>query len=409
MDKIKKRNSLKWRILLYIPIPFFLAIFGAYFIGHASNSLQNWYMDKASASSEGASYEADSGILYEVQDDSASFIIYKDSEGVNHLISYEEYYSPMSRSEKIIYFLISNAQVILVPLWVIVCITAASFVFYKREIESGINILLKASEKITNNELEFEMPLTKKNEIGLVCESFETMRSSLYEASLQNIRLVEESKRLNAAFSHDIRTPITVLKGYVDLLEKYVPEGKIDTKKENEILGMMSSQVSRLENYALSMSSVQKLDELAVVPKEENFDKLCSELMSSLSIVDKRVAVQKEKDYTGSLKLDKELVFEAVENIVSNAGRYARERIIVQISCDEDFLSVEVTDDGEGFSEKVLSQFGKPYLREDKALDKDHFGLGMYMSRLICEKCGGNMSIANKNGAYVKISFKNFQ
>ena len=376
MEKVKKRNSLKWKILFYMPIPFFLAVIGAYAIGFGSNDLQTAYLNK---------YYVEQG--QDVGEDSRPVI-------------------PKGELEELGYLVVSDAQIILIPLWIMLCIAIGGVTFYKREVEKGIDVLVHSSEKIAGNELDFEIPKVQNNEIGFVCDSFDKMRKSLLETSAQNIRMMEEARRVNAAFSHDIRTPITVMKGYVELLEKYIPEEKISKEKELEILEMMHNQVERLENYALSMSSIQKLEDLEPDYKNENVKQLLEEIQVSCRVLDSRIEVYTHNDGKEEILVDKELVFEAVENIVSNATRYAKDKIQINIVVDTEYLEVEVQDDGEGFSDKILKKAGNPFLREDKKEDKHHFGLGIYISKLLCEKCGGSLILRNKNGACVKILFK---
>lgn len=409
MDKVRKRNSLKWRLLLYIPLPLLFAVAGSYLIGFGSNELQAMYQKRFFKNNyeQLLNYTENytSQIEYN-QNNEIKYILFQDDAGVNHIVLSEDDAIPKGTLEAIGYTIVSDLQFILIPLWVMICMIVGSFRFYKREIEQGLHILLNASEKIAGNELEFEMGKTKENEIGLVCDSFETMRKSLYEASVKNVRILEESRRLNAAFSHDIRTPITVMKGYIDFLEKYIPEGKVSREKEYEILQMMSSQVTRLENYAVSMSSIQKLEDLVPEFLSVDYTQFVSELESVCKFIDGRVRLS----YTGIVKdtvmIDKELVLEVVENIVSNAARYAKETIWVELVCKQDMLSVSVEDDGAGFSENILKLFGKPFLREEKEGDSSHFGLGIYISKLLCEKCGGTLIIENREGAFVQATFR---
>jgi len=104
-------------------------------------------------------------------------------------------------------------------------------IFYERELKRPFSILRKASERISENDLDFEIWYEKKNELGQLCSDFEGMRSALYESNREMWRSLEERKRLNSAFSHDLRTPLTVLRGYTDYLGKYVPEAKSARKK----------------------------------------------------------------------------------------------------------------------------------------------------------------------------------
>ncbi|MGN0425193.1 MAG: ATP-binding protein [Acetatifactor sp.] len=410
MGKIRKRNSLKWKLLRYLLLSFLLAFFGSNLIGAASNELQSLYQKKFFRDNypEFVELSKNAACMVEYvgeQSSSAGYLLFQNAEGEKQVFFLEEHSVPKGELESLGYSLVSNAQVVLIPIWVLLCIAVGSFTFYKRELEEGLNVLMHASERIANNELEFEMPDTKHNEIGLVCDSFESMRESLVETNLRNIKIIEESKRLNAAFSHDIRTPITVLKGYVELLSRYLPEGKFSREKECEILELMAAQVSRLENYAVSMSSVQKLEDRIPHPVPEDFRKFTAELEHSCLVVDGRVQFEVQGERRESITVDKEIVFEVVENIVSNAARYAVEEIRVALSCDNDLLTVTVLDDGEGFSDRILEQFGKPFLREDRKEDKDHFGLGIYLSKLLCEKCGGKLLLENRQGAFVQVSF----
>ncbi len=65
----------------------------------------------------------------------------------------------------------------------------------------------------------------------MLCMAFDEMRQTLYENNREMWRSLEERKRLNSAFSHDLRTPLTVLRGYTDFLEKYIPSGKVSEQK----------------------------------------------------------------------------------------------------------------------------------------------------------------------------------
>lgn len=411
MEKIKKIHSLKWRILLYIPIPFALAVFGSYAIGYGSNALQTLYQRAFFTTNDEIIQEITEQYTYEVHQDvgeNGIYLLYTDENGALNLVRGDPFSVPKGKLEELGYVIVSDAQIVLIPLWVFGCMAIGSFLFYKREMEGGLTVLVQSSEKIAENELDFEMPATRANEIGQVCKSFDKMRSSLLKTSKENVRMMEEARRLNAAFSHDIRTPITVMKGYVELMEKYVPEGNLSQEKQLEILEMMHSQVERMEHYAQSMSSIQKLEDLTPNIQNEDTARLIGKIEAICQLIDARVKVlvHPNPEASEGILLDKELVFEVVENLVSNAARYAKEKIQVEIECDRELLQIAVWDDGEGFSEKILHEFGRPFLREDKAEDKNHFGLGIYISKLLCEKCGGNLTIENREGAYVKASFQ---
>ena len=148
-----------------------------------------------------------------------------------------------------------------------------------------MDILTKSAEMIANSDLNFNIVYEKNDEMGTLCRSFEKMRGQLEENNGQMWRMMEEHKRLNAAFAHDLRTPLTVLKGYADFLKDYVPEGKVDDDKLMSIISTMSDHIYRLESYVDTMNTVQKLDDIDVVAEKTNVGEFLGELSDSKKMV----------------------------------------------------------------------------------------------------------------------------
>ena len=101
-----------------------------------------------------------------------------------------------------------------------------SILFYKQQLQKPLEVLNTATENIASHNLDFEIPPMKQNELGKLCGSFDFMRSALMENYKEMWRQIEEREKLNAAFSHDLRTPLTVLKGQSEMLIKYAPQMK---------------------------------------------------------------------------------------------------------------------------------------------------------------------------------------
>lgn len=437
--RISLKNSLKWRILLYMPIPILMALVGAYQIGYAVNDWQAWYAEYVFTGS-------DMDLLEESVDDDMvaydgnNYTVYKLEDGVLHYV-FHNIKSAGTLGEKIGYWLITSSQVFLTTLWVGLCLFTGGYIYYKRELEKTIHLLLNSADKIANNCLDFKMEEAKPNELGMVCDAFEKMRCSLYEISQENFRILEERRRLNAAFAHDMRNPVTVLKGYVDLLERYIPEERISQEKEMEIIGMVHRQVLRLENYVQKMGAVQKLED--IMPAYENvaygeFISLCTETAKQ---IDERVSIRAEsgpetveaeetieavgtteaegtdsaskesvmteQSFETAIRIDKDLVLEVMENLLVNASVYTKDRILLTITNRGTALELCVEDNGGGFSEEALKLAGNPFYREENGKSGQrpdghlgsqrgiHFGLGLYICKLVCEKCGGSLHIEN--------------
>lgn len=381
MGKMRERYvSLKWRFLLYFPVCVVVAVLGSYAIGFGTNDLQEWYVNSRPDERTYPGYK-----ILKTQEGELVYLFAEDSRKDGW------------------YFIISNAQVILIPLWVLGCVALTGIVFYNREMRKPIEALWEAAGKISDNELDFKVDYSRKNELGDLCQAFEEMRQALYDNNRKLWHTLEERKRLNSAFSHDLRTPLTVLRGYVDYLEKYIPEGKVSKEKLLSILDLMNGQVARLEHYTQKMNSMQKLEDILPDFTEISVSELEQGMHETGKLLggEKTFALDLSAD-CDQCYMDPELFMQLYENLLANAFRYAKEQVRTVCRIQEDRLWLTVQDDGEGFSEVGLRTAGEPFFRDAKEPDKNHFGLGLYICRVICEKSGGELKLENgERGAKV--------
>ncbi len=152
------------------------------------------------------------------------------------------------------------------PLWFGVCIFAAARRFFRTRLEPGLSTLDAAASKIADRDLDFHVEHDRDDELGHLASSFETMRASLAASQRALWRTAEERRRLNAAFAHDLRTPITVLKGKVELLGARLQAGDAAPEQLEATAAALARQVERLERYVEAMSGLQKLEDRAVGP-----------------------------------------------------------------------------------------------------------------------------------------------
>lgn len=388
-----KMKSLKWSFFVYLSVCFVLSFAGSMLIGFATNDLQDWYEERHSNVRLVTSPEDSYTVLFD-----GDVVV-----GKHYIITDDR---PVAEKKyRVIYSIISYAQMFLIPLWFIFCVALSGVIFYKSQLQKPINILLDASHKISENQLDFTIEYKKQNELGQLCSSFDNMRNALYENNRDMWRSLEERKRLNSAFSHDLRTPLTVLKGYNDFLEKY--SGQLTENKTAEIISRMGSQIEHLESYTYKMSALQKLEDILPDIAEIQADVLKESLSESGKYIcrNKQFSLNFYSN-TDILFIDSTLVMEVYENIISNAERYADNYVRAYIFVEEDFLKIVVYDDGKGFSDKALKLAKEPFYRDDKEQNSSHFGLGLYICRIICEKCGGSVDISNtEDGGKVTANF----
>ena len=295
-----------------------------------------------------------------------------------------------------------------VPVIFVGCTVMASFLFYHNKLKRPLTILAGASAKIAENDLDFTIRYDCNDEMGQLCQSFESMRGSLEKNNRELWRIVEERRRLSAAFAHDLRTPLTVLRGYTDLLLRYLPEDKIPKPKLLSTIHTMDDHVKRLENYVQSMSSMQRLSEIVPTPQAITSDVLFEQLKNTAEILCKeKQLVFMADSQSRHMYVDVEMVFQVFENVLANANRYALQKITVSAKTGPQELMLTVGDDGPGFSPEALQRAMEPFYREEKLGDKGHFGLGLNICKILCEKHGGRLILQNlaPHGAEVTATF----
>lgn len=292
--------------------------------------------------------------------------------------------------------------------------------FYCVHIAGPLAELAGAADRIAERDLDFTIRVVRGRELGRLSETLEHMRASLLEAQRELWRTAESRRRLNAAFAHDLRTPITVLKGTVEMAQMRLRRG--DTL-DGDALDALSAQVARLERYATSMGGLSKLDDRPVEREAFALDDLREELgrhvsevmaarggglglnLPTVSEADRAPAPKTccasestLKAATGSrpaalLAIDLPLVEEVLDNLLSNACVHASSIVTFDMMVDAGVLTLVVTDDGPGFTPEALHRGCDPFFSENKSAE--HFGLGLNVSSVLCGLHGGKIALTN--------------
>ena len=302
--------------------------------------------------------------------------------------------------------MISLAQITLPILIYIIALFTTASMFYHLKLKEPLKILTQGAACIIDNNLDFTIETTSQDELGQLCTAFETMRKTLLENNYTLWRQAEERKRLNAAFSHNLRNPVTVLKGSIKLaLKNNIEDITTASNPFTDNLLRMERYTNRIEQYVETMSSIQKLEDIRLQPELVKWDSLISELKNMLCFL--REDTQKQiqfipAKYEKNILIDKSILFQIAENLVSNALRFATARIDILCSISNGKLLLSVTDDGCGFPEKLLQNGIQPFQKGNE--DMGHFGMGLYTCELLCQKHGGNITLKNNpTGATVSI------
>ncbi len=323
------------------------------------------------------------------------------------------------------YGILKFLQRALPTLLIIAALLLSDLTFYRRKLREPIAILSESTDRIRNHDLDFRIPGSSSDELGELCSAFETMRQALSDNYDEMWRQIEERKRLNSAFAHDLRTPLTVLKGQSDMLLRYAY--KLPPEKVAETANTMKRQALRMESYVESMSKLHRIEDIEICKSLVGIDEIIKQLkLIGTSVCDgiSFTLSLNEGDHlspANEIKIDLSALMEVCENLLANAARHASSMVTLSIDIienehEDNELIISIADDGTGFTAEALANAHKPFYSGDNSIDAarseghsdsdNHSGLGLYISKLICEKHGGYLKFHNDNGAVATASFR---
>ena len=324
--------------------------------------------------------------------------------------------------------------------------------FYRRHIGGPLSVLEAAADRIARQDLDFQIGAVRGRELGRLGTAMGGMRSSLLATQRELWRTAEDRRRLNAAFAHDLRTPVTVLKGTLEMARMKANRAG-SGEDVRKTLDTLSGQADRLESYAQLMSRVTKLEDREVmrsacapsdvarilerqaagyVATRGNGCKLLFSLgdaMRAAGASDGSVAAPDAGGAAGAgdghvvvpdaeraaescpepLSIDMQLVEEVLGNLLGNACDHARSKVTVSVDLlqpeqgslaagarGDVRLELVVTDDGRGFTAEALHHGCDPFYSEAKSAE--HFGLGLNIARTLARLHGGAVELGNLEG-----------
>lgn len=338
---------------------------------------------------------------FQVDENTGNYILDIDNNNIT--------WQPLSTWDTVAYYGSYAAMVGLPVFYIAVGIGAAAAVYYRKKLREPITQLQNGVERIQEDNLDFHIEYDGDDELGRLCCSMEKMRRELRQKHKALWESLEQRKLLNASVSHDLRTPITVLKGYLDYLEKNIPQDKLTEDMLFDTVSSMQGAVNRLELYVESVRDIEKIENIEIEKRSENVKLLLNELRSNvLQLAGNKEIIISNDITVDKIQIDKGVFFRILENLLQNALRYAEKQVSINLSHKKDFLILTVKDDGKGFSAADLEKATTVFYSNDK--EKQHFGIGLSVCKILCEKHGGLLYVGNQKekGACVTAKLKIF-
>lgn len=282
-----------------------------------------------------------------------------------------------------------------------------------RSILWPIGKLQEATKQIRDGNLDFTLDVEDDDEIGQLCQNFEEMRIRLKESTEEKIQYDKESKELISNISHDLKTPITAIKGYAEGLMEGVASSPEKRDKYIRTIYNKANDMDRLINELTFYSKIDtnKIPYTFSKINVANYFRDCVEEVGlELEARGIELGYFNFVDEDVMVIADAEQMKRVINNIIGNSLKYMDKKngiINIRILDVGDFVQVEIEDNGKGIGQKELPYIFDRFYRTDSSRNssKGGSGIGLSIVKKIIEDHGGRIWATSKEGIGTEIHF----
>ena len=243
-----------------------------------------------------------------------------------------------------------------------------------------------AVKSITEGELDFELHPEKDDEIGQLCKDIEEMRKRLKENAEEKLKNDKDNKELISNISHDLKTPITAIKGYVE----GIMDGVADTpEKMDRYIKTIYNKANEMNTLINELTFYTKIDtnripyNFAPVRVNDYFNDCAENLSSELTNQGVEFGYFNYVEDDVKIIADAEQLMRVINNIISNSLKYMdkqQPRINLRVKDVGDFIQVELEDNGKGIDAKDLPYIFDRFYRTDASRNSSKVFSGIWLS-----------------------------
>lgn len=322
-----------------------------------------------------------------------------------------------------VYFVISFAEILpqikkllfdtMISVIIILILTSGAFTMWiYRSTVRPINKLRLATNNIKNGNLDFDMDVEGNNEFAELCKDFDNMRKRLKYNAEENVRRDSESKELISNISHDLKTPITAIKGYVE----GIMDGVADTdEKMDRYIRTIYTKACDMDNLINELTFYAKVDSDKInynfikLNLTEYFNDCIDEIGVDLESRNIELKYINELDKETAIVADPEQFKRVINNIINNSMKYMEINngvVEVHLYNEGDDVHIDISDNGKGISEKDIGHIFDRFYRSDTSRNSrtGGSGIGLSIVKKIIIDHGG--SITAESIPYEKTTIK---
>ncbi|MGN0150657.1 MAG: ATP-binding protein [Clostridia bacterium] len=285
-------------------------------------------------------------------------------------------------------------------LWLALCLTliiistTVTTHLMTKSVEKPINELAKATELIRNGNLDFEVMGSDCDEIDTLCSNFDTMRKELKLAQERERLMKKERSMLLANISHDLKTPVTSIKGYIDGIRDGIADTPEKTERYLNTIYAKTEIIDEIVNN-LSMFSKLELSRMCFEFEKGDINEFLREFMSEYKLDFEKKGIKfidKISAEPAVIKIDYDKMGRALANIIDNAVKYGdshNPRLEAASYLRDKGIYIYISDNGIGIEESELKNVFEGFYRIDSSRSIKGSGLGLGIIKQIIEKHSG--------------------
>lgn len=287
---------------------------------------------------------------------------------------------------------------------VIIGLSVGSWIY--RSVAGPLVKLKKATHNIKAGNLDFVLDVEGTDEFSELCKDFEDMRKRLKESAEERVVLDKENKELISNLSHDLKTPMTAIKGYVE----GIMDGIADTPEKMErYIRTIYNKTNEMDHLINELTFYSKIDTNRIpytfskLNVEDYFNDCAEELSVEMETRNIELVYANYVDNKVQIIADGEQIRRVIHNIISNSIKYMdKKKGIIQIRVKDvgDFIQIEIEDNGKGIAAKDLTNIFDRFYRTDVSRNssKGGSGIGLSIVKKIMEDHGGKVWATSREG-----------
>lgn len=291
------------------------------------------------------------------------------------------------------------ADIIIAVICVLVFTSGMLTIWIYRSVTNPLKKLREATLNIKEGNLDFTIDVHRDDTIGELCADFEDMRKRLKVSAEEKLEYDKENKELISNISHDLKTPITAIKGYVE----GIMDGVADTpEKMDRYIRTIYNKANDMDKLINELTFYSKIDTNRIpyafqrINVASYFSDCIEELSLELDAKNIKLQYFNYLDSDVQVIADAEQIKRVINNIISNSIKYMDKEkgiIIIRIKDVGDFIQVEIEDNGKGIGIKELPYIFDRFYRTDASRNSKQGGSGIGLSivKKIIEDHGGQI------------------